>query len=222
MSHAEIKEAPVNVVYRIECQECLSAGKKAQYQGETSRTFFDRYREYRRSLDTKTGASCVLKHWEEHHPDLQEPPKFTFSVTHRCKTASERQIREALEIENFKGEITMNGKAEWGRNFVPRRVVFHQEEIWSPDEEREEEQRRSEENSSRKRKDMREREQEERERISGDNFSSQLSQRRKRRREEAQSERKEENGNADGNQLPNVLQRVVAPQNVNIKKKSLS
>ena len=76
------------------------------------RTFYDRYVESKRSLETKTGASCVLGHWEDHHGDMKEPPEFSYKVTHRCRTATERQIREALKIENFMGHISMNEKAE--------------------------------------------------------------------------------------------------------------
>ena len=154
----------------------------------------------------KTGASCVLRHWEEHHEDMEDPPDFSYKVVHKCRTATERQIWEALEMEGFKGHISMNGKAEWGRNFLPTRVIFHREEVWSPEEEKEKEEKGSE--NSRKRKTINTEREEER--VSGDNFSNQLSQRRKKRKEEALRGKEDQDRN-DAFQLPSV-HRVEPPQ----------
>ena len=79
--------------------DCLEDGKDTQYQGETSRTFWDRYREYSVSSESKKVASCVMKHWQEHQQEKETPPNYAYKVMHRCKTASERQIREALAIK---------------------------------------------------------------------------------------------------------------------------
>ena len=40
----------------------------------------------------------------------------------RHKTTLERQIWEAIFIENENCEVTMNSKAEWGRNKIPRLI----------------------------------------------------------------------------------------------------
>ena len=74
-----------NVVYRIVCMDCLEDGKDTQYQGETGRTFWDRYREYRVSLETRKGASCVMKHWQEHHPEKETPPNYVYKVIQEAK-----------------------------------------------------------------------------------------------------------------------------------------
>ena len=39
------------------------------------------------------------------------------------RTALERQILEAIMIEEDKPQIMMNNKAEFGRNFIPRLMV---------------------------------------------------------------------------------------------------
>ena len=179
--------------------DCKSAGVSSEYFGETSRSLWDRYSEYKQSLASRSGNSCVLKHWNEHHQDQEDPPPFNYRVIIKCKTATQRQLIEALRIESFNGDIAMNSKGEWGRNFVPRRVVFHQDEVWEPET-------APDQPVLIKRKN---REQE----VSGDNFVSQLSQRRKRYRIEkvAQSIRLDANVLYDGS-VPQPIGRNVYPQ----------
>ena len=156
------------MVYQITCADCKVSGVSAEYFGETSRSFWDRFSEYRQSLASRSGNSCVLKHWNEHHQDLEEPPVYLYKIIRKCKTATQRQLIEALRIEGFEGDIAMNSKGEWGRNFVPRRVVFHQDEVWEPETTNDQPKLNKRKNSEQE--------------VSGDNFVSQLSQRRKRSR----------------------------------------
>ena len=101
----------------------------------------------------------------------------------------------------------MNEKAEGGRNFLPTRVIFHREEVWSPEEEREKEEK-SVENSRKRKTNSTERKEEQ---VSGDSFSNQLTQRRKKRKEEALRGTEDQDRNNDVVQLPSV-HRVEAPQ----------
>ena len=60
------------------------------------------------------------KHWIENHPEMLDPPKFKFEVKRKCRSSLERQIWEALDIENENNDITMNSRGEWGINIVPK------------------------------------------------------------------------------------------------------
>ena len=60
---------------------------------------------------------------------MQSPPKFNFKLLGRFKTCLERQISEALAIENMNCDHIMNAKAEWGRNLIPRLKNMPEEEF---------------------------------------------------------------------------------------------
>ena len=60
-----------------------------------------------------------MRHWQEcHNPEV--PPKYSFHLLGRNKTALDRQINEALAIEKTKCDTIHNGKGEWGINLIPR------------------------------------------------------------------------------------------------------
>ena len=60
----------------------------------------------------------------EIHPEMEEHPKFSFNQIGRHKSALERQIWEAIYIEKENPQITMISKAEFGRNFIPRKGIL--------------------------------------------------------------------------------------------------
>ena len=51
------------------------------------------------------------------------PPKFKVEKLGTYKTATERQIAEALEIEKGAQDELLNSKSEWGNNKIPRQKV---------------------------------------------------------------------------------------------------
>ena len=63
---------------------------------------------------------AVVKHWQENHRELEEPPDYKYQLISSHRTATERQIWESLYIENEKCDILLNGKGEWGLNVLPR------------------------------------------------------------------------------------------------------
>ena len=111
-----------NISYRITCQTCKVIGVKATYIGESSRTFFDRAKDHTNALKAKNSKYGIVKHWMECHPLMEEPPKFSFNLIKSHKSAMDRQIFEALAIEAEDCQISMNNKAEFGRNFIPRMI----------------------------------------------------------------------------------------------------
>ena len=61
---------------------------------------------------------AIVKHQLNDHPD--EEPNFKFLAVKSFKSAMQRQIYEAIMIEEAPNSSLMNGKAEWGQNRVPR------------------------------------------------------------------------------------------------------
>ena len=73
------------------------------------------------------------------HGDQDDPPKFSYNLVVTYKTAIERQIMEAIAIEDENRDQILNGKGEWGTNHLPRlkltinnEVVQTQEEVGAP------------------------------------------------------------------------------------------
>ena len=54
---------------------------------------------------------------------MEEHQKFSFNQIGRHKSALKGQIWEAIYIEKENPQISMNSKAEFGRNFIPKLIV---------------------------------------------------------------------------------------------------
>ena len=106
------------VTYKITCLEC-----KAEYKGETSRNMFTRGKEHLDAFRTKSQSSFMWEHCVEAH----ESRKVGFSMqqTGAFTTALARQVTEAVQIQNFKGE-TLNRKSEWRQPAVARPVFVRE------------------------------------------------------------------------------------------------
>ena len=61
---------------------------------------------------------------------MGDPPPFTVEKLASHRSATERQIGEALEIEKGDFDELLNSKSEWGMNRIPRQVI--QEEDVNP------------------------------------------------------------------------------------------
>ena len=72
------------------------------------------------ALKNKNTSYDVVKHWVETHPEMENHPKYSFHQIGKHKRALECQIWEAIYIEQEDCQITMNSKAEFGRNFIPK------------------------------------------------------------------------------------------------------
>ena len=79
-----------------------------------------------------------LINWMEEHPELPAPPDFQFRLLGRHNTSLERQLKEALLIENENPNTVMNKKGEWGINLVPRLALEDQGEPLSRKRQQEE------------------------------------------------------------------------------------
>ena len=67
--------------------------------------------------------NALVKHSMEHHQDLETHPPFSMKVLGRYKTALQRQVAEAVFIDNNQADIIMNSKGEWNGSKLPRVVL---------------------------------------------------------------------------------------------------
>ena len=118
-----------NVVYQIQCQDCLGMGKTTNYFGESGRAWWDRAREHAQALTSKNQNYAIVKHWLKEHPTLEEPPKYSYKLLGTFKSAIHRQITEAIMIDSQDQTTIINGKGEWGTNKVPRYKLTLEDEI---------------------------------------------------------------------------------------------
>ena len=114
---------PVNINYRAKCFTCLEEkGEKSHYIGESHRSLTDRLGEHLKDLKAKKSTNSLVKHWDECHSNRKEAPIYSFEVIGTFRSSLERQIQEALTIENEECDRIINSKGEWGRNLIPRLV----------------------------------------------------------------------------------------------------
>ena len=71
-------------------------------------------------MKAKNESNALVKHWKLNHEGMQSPPKFKLGVVTTCRTSLERQIKEAIHINNSDLDILMNSKGEWGINIIPQ------------------------------------------------------------------------------------------------------
>ena len=111
-----------------ECKKKESKRKdyKVKYIGESSRSLYERSCEHRDDFENLNEKSHILKHYVIAHSDLpREKLRFGIRIRHQYKKAFERQIGEAISIEQEmkKGTILLNSKSEFNRCSVPRLIM---------------------------------------------------------------------------------------------------
>ena len=79
-------------------------------------------------LQARNKDNALYKHWRNSNPEKEDPPAFTVAKLASFRSATERQISEALEIERGEYDELLNSKAEWGMNKIPRQVVQEDED----------------------------------------------------------------------------------------------
>jgi hypothetical protein len=105
------------------------------YVGESARSLFERAGEHWEGAMGGKDENHMLEHLALSHRD-EQVPKFRFRVVKKCKTALERQVREAVRIE-MRGNI-LNKKGMFNRCKLTRMVVDSEwekevwEEAWEP------------------------------------------------------------------------------------------
>ena len=117
-----------NCTYQISCLECRQEDRKTVYLGETHRTLWDRIREHQESLRQKSESSCLSRHWEDYHGG--KTPKYEVKVLKTFKSATERQVSEALAIESGEYDLLLNSKTEFGRNAIAVQNTRFGDRLW--------------------------------------------------------------------------------------------
>ena len=105
-----------NVTYEIKCGLCDSI-----YIGETARNAYSRGREHLTAYRNKTKDSVLHRHTITEHKNVR--PLYEMTVIGKHKTALERQIREAVVIDNTPDRRLMNKKSEWGHTRLVRSTL---------------------------------------------------------------------------------------------------
>ena len=103
------------IVYTIKCNKCT-----AQYIGESSHNAYTRDKEHKQDYDTKRECSVMLRHTETHHKDDTDKPEYTMNVTQiYTNKCMDRQISEAIQINNVPFIDRINSKIEYTQNRLP-------------------------------------------------------------------------------------------------------
>ena len=101
----------------------LKEEPKTKYIGESNRSGYERGKEHMSDFKNLDESSHLLKHYLQCHKNIKlEEMEVGMRVRSTFKSAIERQISEAvaISIEERKGTILMNSKAEYNRCKLPR------------------------------------------------------------------------------------------------------
>ena len=112
------------ITYEIRCDRC-----KCKYVGETSRTGHYRANQHTAALARRDKGSVLWRHTSQAHctNDPDEPlPQYRMVVTGYHETALERQITEAVKINNTPSELRLNTREEWGHTRLVRTKLTHE------------------------------------------------------------------------------------------------
>ena len=96
---------------------------KVKYIGESSRSLYERSIEHMNDYQSLSERSHMLKHYLTAHRDMdRDQVRFGIRVRNQYKKAFERQIGEAISIEQemLKKTTLLNSKSEFNRCTVPR------------------------------------------------------------------------------------------------------
>ena len=106
-------------VYRISCIIFKAEGRKETvYIGETGRTLFDRGLEHLRGIE-RDPEHPVRAHWRDCHREEEGGPQYEMVPYKFEEKNLSRQALEGFLIANFKGDIILNGRGDWGQNLPP-------------------------------------------------------------------------------------------------------
>ena len=111
------------VTYKITCNKC-----PAVYIGETSRNGITRGKEHVTDFINKRDHSIMLRQAQTCHPEeINNTPNFSMTITNIYKNKPlDRQLSEAIQINNLKEEHKINGKTEYINHILPRTIVSSQ------------------------------------------------------------------------------------------------
>ena len=103
-----------NTTYEIRCRECNMV-----YHGETGRNGYTRGQDHLKALEKGLKDSVLQRHIKTEHQDSEDnKPKFSMQITGTHKSALDRQLTEAVKINNTGTATLINNKEEFGHNKI--------------------------------------------------------------------------------------------------------
>ena len=93
----------------------------------------ERRREHRDEWRRREPSNPQTKHYETNHKQDGEIPEYQMALVKCFKTALQRQIYEAVKINQLKCDFTMNSRSEWNHQPIPRIKIQVREKIESMD-----------------------------------------------------------------------------------------
>ena len=104
----------MNVTYKAQCKICEERGKERVYYGETCRNLNIRSKEHYKDCENKSKQSWMYKHIENEHRNLNgKECDFKWTVLNRFKKPMQRQLSEAINIDNTNSTQLLNLKNEY-------------------------------------------------------------------------------------------------------------
>ena len=112
------------VVYSIICVLCEADGKEAFYFGESGKNCYERGRKHLEQFNAGVQSHCMTIHARVHHGEVPKSElKLRMAPLQRRLKPLDRQISEALLINNSDADILLNSGSEWRSGQVPRASV---------------------------------------------------------------------------------------------------
>ena len=113
-------------LYRGTCKLCAALGRSTVYFGESGFNGYSRLGEHGAAVRTGDLSNAFAKHLLEDHPEaaaLQVQDVFSFQILRTFAKPLERQVAEAVAIQNCKADTLLNSKSEWEQPAVERLIV---------------------------------------------------------------------------------------------------
>ena len=110
-----------NLVYQNTCLECEEVGITTRYVGETNRSLGERSWDHQQDAISIKMGSNIRDHVASAHPAKLSSmlDLFKMTVIKSCRSALQRQVREATEIVNDRSDFLLNSKEEYNRCVLP-------------------------------------------------------------------------------------------------------
>ena len=118
-SNGGCKQAGIG--YQLSCNPCSDVDIESTYQGESSKSAFERGLQHSKGLAKKSNDNPLWKHSELHHNGDNKIP-FTMSVTGRFAKPMVRQENEAIRIRESKAKYEMNSRSEFRQPVIIRLI----------------------------------------------------------------------------------------------------
>ena len=101
-----------------------SSGKKVVYFGESGKNGYSRGRKHLEDFKSGMTSHCMTIHMKVHHPNLPRSASYFKMIPVKSfRSPLERQVSEALSINNAEVDLVMNSGSEWRCGRLPRAAV---------------------------------------------------------------------------------------------------